>query len=72
MKSYNITSVFAAALFWRVRRTRVRQQKFVTIGTGGVTGVYYAAGARCADRQQGPRKARLRCSVESTEVRCST
>jgi uncharacterized protein len=25
------------------------QQKFITVGTGGVTGVYYAVGERSAD-----------------------
>jgi len=43
------------------------QQKFVTIGTGGVTGVYYAVGgAICRLVNKDRAKHGLRCSVEST------
>ena len=44
------------------------QQKFITIGTGGVTGVYYyaAGGAICRLMNKDRAKHGIRCSVEST------
>ncbi len=43
------------------------QQKFITIGTGGVTGVYYAVGGAVCRLVNKDRKTHgLRCSVEST------
>ena len=43
------------------------QQKFVSIGTGGVTGVYYpAGGAICRLVNKDRKKHGLRCSAEST------
>ena len=42
-------------------------QKFITIGTGGVTGVYYAVGgAVCRLMNKTREKTGIRCSVEST------
>ena len=44
-----------------------QQQKFVTIGTGGVTGVYYAVGGAICRLMNKDRKTHgIRCSVEST------
>ena len=39
---------------------------FVTIGTGGITGVYYPTGARSQDRQRKKDKYDIRATVEST------
>ena len=43
------------------------QQTFISIGTGGVTGVYYpAGGAICRLVNKDRKKTHIRCSVEST------
>ena len=45
----------------------VAQDKFITIGTGGVTGVYYAVGgAICRLVNKDKARTHMRCSVEST------
>lgn len=57
-----------AAGAWSVGSEPARaQQKFVTIGTGGVTGVYYpTGGAICRLVNKGRKEHGIRCSVEST------
>ncbi len=53
--SFSVTPAFAA------------DQNFVTIGTGGVTGVYYpTGGAICRLVNKGRKEHGVRCSVEST------
>lgn len=45
----------------------IAQQKFISIGTGGVTGVYYpTGGAICRLVNKGRKKHGIRCSAEST------
>jgi len=47
--------------------TALAQQKYITIGTGGVTGVYYpAGGAICRLVNKNRKDHGIRCSVEST------
>jgi len=59
--------LFGMALFMGAAPTQAADQKFVTIGTGGVTGVYYATGGSiCRLMNKGRKVHGIRCSVEST------
>ena len=64
------TSALTAALALSVggfSQSAQAQQQFVSIGTGGVTGVYYpVGGAICRLMNQTRRDHGIRCSVEST------
>jgi len=58
-------AAFAGALM--LPSAAFAQQKFITIGTGGITGVYYAVGgAICRLVNKDRAKHGYRCSVEST------
>ncbi len=47
--------------------TNAASQEFITIGTGGITGVYYpTGGAICRLVNKGRKEHGVRCSVEST------
>jgi hypothetical protein len=57
----------ATAAFAITASPAAAQQKFVTIGTGGVTGVYYVVGGSiCRLLNKDRAKHGIRCSVEST------
>ncbi|TDK44492.1 TAXI family TRAP transporter solute-binding subunit [Antarcticimicrobium luteum] len=59
---------FAAAVtFGMAGAASAQDQQFITIGTGGVTGVYYpTGGAICRLVNKGRKEHGIRCSVEST------
>jgi TRAP transporter TAXI family solute receptor len=57
----------AAAVAMTFGTAAVAEQQFITIGTGGVTGVYYpTGGAICRLVNKGRKEHNIRCSVEST------
>ena len=56
-----------AAVTTAMMAPAVYAEEFITIGTGGVTGVYYpTGGAICRLVNKGRRDHGVRCSVEST------
>ncbi len=70
-KSVKLTAVTAAcalvASFGANVPSAEASDKYITIGTGGVTGVYYpAGGAICRLVNRGRREHGIRCTVEST------
>ncbi|WP_049802361.1 TAXI family TRAP transporter solute-binding subunit [Mesorhizobium opportunistum] len=61
------TLIGAAACALLALPSNAAEQRFVTIGTGGVTGVYYAVGgAICRLMNKDRQKTGIRCSTEST------
>jgi len=63
----SIAVVFGLVMFVEAPPAQAAEQTFVTIGTGGVTGVYYpTGGAICRLVNKARKEHGIRCSVEST------
>lgn len=62
-----VFTVMFLATVYVLPQNAVSADKFISIGTGGVTGVYYpAGGAICRLMNKGRKNHGIRCSVEST------
>jgi len=62
-----VALVGASVAFGGTTSATAAEQRYITIGTGGVTGVYYAVGgAVCRLMNQTRKETGIRCSVEST------
>lgn len=69
LAKFVLAGAFAVCAAFGAPKGPVAQQgQFVSIGTGGVTGVYYVTGgAICRQINKGRRDHGIRCSVESTD-----
>ncbi len=66
-KYWLIGAAAAAAVTMGAMSANAAEQRFISIGTGGVTGVYYpTGGAICRLVNRGRKEHGIRCSVEST------
>ena len=64
---FSVAILFGFVMFMGTSPTQAADQIFVTIGTGGVTGVYYpTGGAICRLVNKTRKEHGIRCSVEST------
>jgi len=64
---FSVAILFGFVMFMGTAPTQAAEQTFVTIGTGGVTGVYYpTGGAICRLVNKTRKEHGIRCSVEST------
>nr|CAA6829013.1 MAG: TRAP transporter solute receptor, TAXI family precursor [uncultured Thiotrichaceae bacterium] len=67
LKKVLLSATIAAAIGGVSGTAQAADQKFVSIGTGGVTGVYYpTGGAICRLVNKGRKEHGIRCSAEST------
>ncbi|MDB2414296.1 TAXI family TRAP transporter solute-binding subunit [Rickettsiales bacterium] len=67
LKIFSVIAMVASVFFAYNSNQAEASDKFVTIGTGGVTGVYYpTGGAICRLVNRGRKDHGIRCSVEST------
>ncbi|HRX70359.1 MAG TPA: TAXI family TRAP transporter solute-binding subunit [Candidatus Competibacteraceae bacterium] len=67
MKKFAITTLAATALLFGVNGATAAEEKYVTIGTGGQTGVYYVVGQSiCKLVNRGEKEHGIKCTAPST------